>query len=213
MHLGSMRRRVVEASQSLQNAIHIVKTAHIENGTSNTIHMLRILGRNQAKEMRKRCQFLNSRQKTILICIDSVLYGTTVFLVELLDPLFSPRFVWSTSAQRRGSKMDSWRGSAPWLVLFSGTATSWDSRRCAGTFWVTRSYQRCQRRVSCYIYISILSTGTRVQGLPTLPGYVAFFYCIMCCRLHCARYWIVMFLLLSPIFFGLKRVCVDLWNL
>ena len=83
MHLGSMRLRVVEASQSLQNGIHIVKTAHIENGTSNTIHMLRILGRNQAKEM----PVLELQaKKIILICIVSVLYGTTVFLVELLDP-------------------------------------------------------------------------------------------------------------------------------
>jgi len=41
-------------------------------------------------------------------CFVSVsMMHTLLFLVELLDPLLWPRFVWSTSAQRRGSKMDS----------------------------------------------------------------------------------------------------------
>ena len=113
-------------------------------------------------------------------CFVSMMHSL-LFLVELLDPLLWPRFVWSTSAQRRGSKMDSWRGFAPWLVLFSGTATSWDSCRCAGTFWVTRSYQQVSKTClmylfSCHslaIYVYI-STGTRAQGFPRLPSYLAF---------------------------------------
>ena len=107
----------------------------------------------------------------------SVLYLWCIlcfFLVELLDPLLWPRFVWSTSAQRRGSKMDSWRGFAPWLVLFSGTATSWDSRRCAGTFWVTRSYQQVSKTCLMYLfsYHSLaMSIYPPVQGHKAFQGY------------------------------------------